>query len=240
MGVESRRDKEDFGTLRLKCREADVRHRRAKRLAAAARGQRHVVHVRPRRLDAGVGIERILESADHHHARVGGKDLLGAVAVMHVEVDHGCPLEPMRERMRHADGDAVEQAEAHGATAFGVVSGWPHGAERGTGFAAQHEIGPEHDRPGSMPRRVERVRVHGRVRIEVMDARFRARRLDHRDVVCIMYAHELLRASRAAPRNAQGARRVRWRSGRRAPRRAVRGTRDETDPCCADGTTNAQ
>ena len=57
----------------------------------------------------------MLEGADHHDARIAGKNILGAVAVMHVEIDDRGALETVhRERVRDADGDVVEQAEAHG------------------------------------------------------------------------------------------------------------------------------
>ena len=69
-------------------------------------------------LGAAVGIERVLERAHHQHALVVLEDVLGAVAVVHVEVDDRDALEAVRfERVRRGDGDVVEEAEAHGAIA---------------------------------------------------------------------------------------------------------------------------
>ncbi len=94
------------------------------------------------------------------------KIVLGAVAVMDVEIDDRHALEAMRQRVRGADGDVVEQAEPHRAVALGVVSRRTHRAERVAAFARQHEIGREHRRARRVPRGVERMRVHRRVGIE--------------------------------------------------------------------------
>ena len=121
----------------------------------------------------------MLEGAHHEHARIALEDVLGAVAVMHVEVDHRHARQSVRgERVRRADRDAVEEAEAHRAPALGVVSRRAHRAERGRALAAHHEVDPHHDRAGRVPRRGQRVRVERRVGVDVVQARFRARRLD--------------------------------------------------------------
>ena len=74
----------------------------------------------------------MLERRDHQHARVAGEDLLGAVAVVDVEVDDRDALEAVRgERVRRADGDVVEETEPHRAIALGMVPRRPHRAERG-------------------------------------------------------------------------------------------------------------
>ena len=76
-----------------------------------------------------------------------GEDVLGAVAVMHVEVDDRDALESVRlQRVRGADRDVVEEAEAHRAPPLGVVARRAHGAERGLAFAAHHEV-DRHARP---------------------------------------------------------------------------------------------
>ena len=45
------------------------------------------------RAGAAARVERVLEDADHQHALVAGQDVLGAVAVVHVEVDDRHALE---------------------------------------------------------------------------------------------------------------------------------------------------
>ena len=62
---------------------------------------------------------------------IGPEYVLRAVAVMHVEIDDGDSLVAVnRARMQRTDRDVVEQAKAHGARAFGMMAGRPHGAER--------------------------------------------------------------------------------------------------------------
>src|SRR4051812_16839565 len=58
------------------------------------------------------------------------EDVLGAVAVMHVEIDHRNAADAMDlARLLRPDGDIVEQAEAHGLGDLGVVAGRAGGAE---------------------------------------------------------------------------------------------------------------
>ena len=64
------------------------------------------MHVRTRRIDTGVRVQRILERSRHHDARIVGEDIFGAIAVMHVEVDHRCAFNAvLRQRMSQADGN---------------------------------------------------------------------------------------------------------------------------------------
>ena len=61
--------------------------------------------------------------ADVEHARIFLEAVLRAVAVMHVPVENG-DVEPVRVlQIARQDGDVVEQAEAHGRAAFGMVPG---------------------------------------------------------------------------------------------------------------------
>ncbi len=72
----------------------------------------------------------MLEEARHQHALVAGDDVLGAVAVMDVEVDDRDPLEAAHvERVARRNGDVVEEAEAHRVVARRVVAGRANGAE---------------------------------------------------------------------------------------------------------------
>eukprot|EP00964_Phaeocystis_antarctica_P147796 scaffold114500_cov72-Phaeocystis_antarctica.AAC.4 len=86
------------------------------------------------------------------HLLVARKDLLGAVTVVHVEVDDGdAPHAMLALRVTRADGDVVDETEAlparlqRRAGAPGVVAGRTHRAE-GVGRAApQHAVDCEAD-----------------------------------------------------------------------------------------------
>ena len=57
----------------------------------------------------------MLEGRAQHHARILVERVLGAVAVMHVEVEDRDALEAVRlDRVHRADRHVVEDAEAHG------------------------------------------------------------------------------------------------------------------------------
>ena len=65
------------------------------------------------------------------------ENVLGAVAVMDVEIDDRHPLGIMADAgMECGDGGIVEQAETHGAAGFGMVAGRADGAEGVVGLAA--------------------------------------------------------------------------------------------------------
>ena len=104
-------------------------------------------------------------------APLGGEDGLGAVAVMHVEIDHGDARQAVRmDGMGGADGDAVEQAEAHGGVAGGMVAGRAHRAEGARCLAAHDRIdGRDHGTSGA-PGGLGRFRRHRRVRIKAHEA----------------------------------------------------------------------
>ena len=51
------------------------------------------------------------------------QDILGAVAVVHVEVEHSHFLDAVRPGVEGGDGDAVEKTKSHGALASGVMAG---------------------------------------------------------------------------------------------------------------------
>ena len=97
----------------------------------------------------------MLEDADHQHAVVAGDDVLGAVAVVHVEVDDRHPRQAARvERMARGDGHVVEEAEAHRLVARGMVPGRAHGAERAGGAAGDDVVGGRHGSAGRAQHRV--------------------------------------------------------------------------------------
>ena len=77
-------------------------------------------------------VQRPLVEADEQHPGVVVEHVLGAVAVVGVEVEDPHPLARVGQRGRD-DGDVGHEAEPHRRRAGGVVAGRPHGAERGLG-----------------------------------------------------------------------------------------------------------
>ena len=85
---------------------------------------------------AGAGKKRHLMGRAVEQILVGPERGLGAVAVMHVEIDHRHALGAvLGAGMQRGDGDDVEQAEAHGAGRLGMMARRPHGAEGIVGIA---------------------------------------------------------------------------------------------------------
>lgn len=73
----------------------------------------------------------MLEGADHEHLRVAGENILGAVTVMHVEIDDRHAFQSVRvQRVARRDGNIVEETESHRACALRMVSRRPNCASR--------------------------------------------------------------------------------------------------------------
>ena len=139
----------------------------AHRRPARVRRHRHVDHVVAQRHGAAVRIERMLEDARHQDALVAGDDVLGAVAVMDVEVDDRDPLEAAHvERMARRDGDVVEEAEAHRLLARRVVAGRAHGAEGVVDLAVDDRVGGGDGGAGGAQHRVQGAGRSDRVGVE--------------------------------------------------------------------------
>ena len=121
----------------------------------------------PVRHGAAVRIERVLEEADHQHALVAGEDVLGAVAVVHVEVDDRHPLRPCRPaRGARRSATLLKKQKPIAWSRRRVVAGRAHRAEGVLELAGDHRVGGGHRRAGGAQRRAQvcafRRRCRGR------------------------------------------------------------------------------
>src|SRR5450631_28493 len=72
---------------------------------------------------AGAGKQRHLVRRAIHHRRIGPENILGAVAVMHVEIDHGGPgYAVFSLGVARGDGGVVEETKAHRLVDLGVMA----------------------------------------------------------------------------------------------------------------------
>ena len=133
---------------------------------------------------AGAGIERHLVGRRVHDGRIVPEDVLGAVAVVDVEIDDGDALDAVR-RLRVPGGDrrVVEEAEAHRRRRLGVVAGRPCGDEGVVDAAHDDLVDGECRSAGRAQSRFEGAGRHRRVGIELDRALGRAGALDRLDVV---------------------------------------------------------
>ena len=103
----------------------------------AVRGHGEVVAV-IKTLLAGAGVGGVLVDRNESRAFGAVQDILGAIAVVHVEVEHGHLFGVVCAGMKGGDGDAVEKTKPHGALTSGVMAGR---AEQGkVGFAGLSEF----------------------------------------------------------------------------------------------------
>ena len=130
-------------------------------------------------VDAGVeGAEhRLPEKLDQRPVSVVGQlavvpeDVLSAVAVMNVEVEYCDPLHSvLRQCMSRPGRNVAEQAKAHGAVALGMVPRRTCTTEGVVQFTADDTIGGIQHGANRRERRLQRVRVHCGVAIEMSQA----------------------------------------------------------------------
>ena len=192
MGIETCRDEEHFGGVGLQSRDPHFLHGLAQDRAVGAGAQRHVDHVGGRFLGAAVRVVGMLESAHHQHPLVAAEDILGAVPMVDVEVDHGHACEAMAlQRTGRGDRHIVEEAESHGPRTHGVMPGRPYAAKRALDAAAGHEIGRKHRGSRRAQRGSPGMRTHGRIGIQVHRAMLRRRGAHFFDVVERMHASDV-------------------------------------------------
>ena len=81
----------------------------------------------------------MLEDRRHQHLLVALEDVLGAVAVVHVEVDDRHALQAVRvDRVARGDRDVVEDAEPHRPCAACVMARRADGTEYGFDFILKY------------------------------------------------------------------------------------------------------
>src|SRR3979411_389428 len=83
-----------------------------------------------KRLRAGSGIGREVMDGRQSNSRILSDNVLGAVAMVCVEIPNGDTLSAVFQSVERGDRDVAEITKAHGAIARGVMSRWPHQAER--------------------------------------------------------------------------------------------------------------
>ena len=84
---------------------------------------------------------------------------------MHVEVDDGYALRPMRRHcVARRHGDVIDKAKSHGNVAGGVVSRRTRGDKGGVGGSAHDLVDGGHRSASSVKRRLHRRRTHCDVR----------------------------------------------------------------------------
>ena len=193
MGIEAGGNEYELRPVLFQRRQPIVTHRRAKFGAAAARRQRNVDHFPIVVVYTTVRIQRMLECRHHQDTMIAGKNFLGAVAVVHIEIGDRDARQSMRgESVRCADRDVVEQAKAHRSRPLGVVSGRAHRAKCSVAPSRHHEVDGFDDGTRSMKCRFERMRIERRVGIDKMQAGFGAGSHDLVDIALAMNARDLL------------------------------------------------
>jgi len=197
VGVETGRNQDQLGSEGIERRHPALVHHLADHVAPGARRQRHIDHVFRRMVGTGVRVERMLEEAAHQGAMIVGQDLLGAVAMVHIEVDHRHPREPVhRQRMARRHGNVVEETETHRVGRPRMVTGRAHRAERVSERPAHHLVDRLEHRPGRAQCGVPGRWVHRRVGIDGDIAVLWCSGTELLDVPSIMRARQRLERSR--------------------------------------------
>ena len=117
---------------------------------------------------AGARVQRPLVDGAEEDGGILGEHRLGAVAVVHVPVEHEhARAAVLVERAAGGDGDVVEQAEAHGTPRLRMVARRAESAEGRARSARRHQrVDHRHRAAGGVDGRVVGARAHQRVEID--------------------------------------------------------------------------
>ena len=196
MAIEAGGDEDHLRLEFLEARRPYLEDGIAELLAAAAGGQRHVAHVGSRLVGTAIRVERVLEDAAHQDPIVTGEAILGAVAVVHVEIDDGHALQAVRlDGVHGGDTDVVEEAETHRVGLLAMVAGRAHGAEGIFDFLVHDQVDRQATGTGRAQRSLPGVRIHRGIGIEVHHAQFRRGTLDALEVGGRMHTQQLFERS---------------------------------------------
>ncbi len=175
MAIETGRDK-DQGRCELFESRDDFGVEQLNQLGIARSGRKGEVHRETFALSpaglrggAGTGIEGVLMGRDEQDIRPVIKNILGAVAVMYIEIDHGDSLAAVLvEGILGGDRNMVDQAETHRTIGSGVVARWTTDDQRSPGALAKGGINGAEERPGDLTRSLERIGRAKRIGIEIV------------------------------------------------------------------------
>ena len=126
-----------------------------------------------------------------HDGRIVPKNVLGAVAVMDVEIHDRDPLGAVRRLgVARGDGGVIEEAETHRGRDFGVMPGRAGRDKSVASLAAHHLVDGEDRASRGAKRGLERARRHRRVGVDRDQALLRRGRADRIDVILRMDARD--------------------------------------------------
>jgi len=113
--IEPRRHEDQFGVKGTQGRKAFIKPALPEDTPVGTTRQWQVAAICTQRYFAAVGIERRLKTVEHEHRRIACKDLLGAVSMVNIPVDHRNPFQAqLGNGIPRGNGHVIEDAKAHG------------------------------------------------------------------------------------------------------------------------------
>jgi hypothetical protein len=120
---------------------------------------------------AGTGKQRHLVRRAVHHGRIGPENILGAVAVMDVEIDHrGAGDTVFALGVARGDRGVVEEAKAHRLVDLGMMAGRAYRDERVVMTARHHSIGGGDRTADATHHRLPGARRHRGIAVDIDQA----------------------------------------------------------------------
>ncbi len=202
MGVEAGRDDDEIRRKGIERGQNRVRQRGAECLAARIGHERNIQHVvrdATFARTAGAGIKRHLMCRCVKKIRLVPENLFGAIAVMHIEVDHSDALEKSNfTGMKRTHRDIVDVAESHRAIGRRVMTGRTHGTKRIRDFSIRHVVDSARNGAGRAQGRLRGAARHEGVGVDrgvIVNLRLGVERPQNGiDMVCGMDSEECLAA----------------------------------------------
>jgi len=135
----------------------------------------------------------MLKRTAHQHLIVARKNSFRAIAMVHIKINHRNARDwPYRQRMTHGHSHIIEKTKAHRLRRTGMMARRTHSAKGVIHFAAHHPINCLAPRTCSVQSRMPGAGRHGRIRIKMHNAMYRAARMDISDVIQWMHTLQLI------------------------------------------------
>src|ERR1700730_16266855 len=190
MCIEAGGDDDQFGTEFPQLRQDHVFERGAEFGAAVLRRQRRVddgVVLAALAAGAGAGKQRHLMRRAIHHSRIGPENILGAIAVMDVEIDHGgAGYAVFALGVTRGDRGMIEKAKAHRLAGLGMMAWRTRRDERIMMGACHDRVGGGNRAADAPHHRLPRAWRHRSVAVEIDQAAGRRDMPEFFDIVSVM------------------------------------------------------
>ena len=113
----------------------------------------------------------MLKQRQQHYPFIVFEDFFRAIAMVHIKIQNGHPLNTMfGNRMHRTHSNVIEETKTHGFAGFRMVAGWANGAKCIRRLLVHHHVYRFDHSTCRMSRRSQSARIHGRIGVHTVSA----------------------------------------------------------------------